>query len=83
MSWARRAVTGAQIARATEAERAEARSASADRRRRLRAELGDHADGIAALLENSLLGADGVPDLPFLGLQINWLGFQGKSWFYI
>lgn len=52
-------MTSSQIARATDAERAEARSLSADRRRKLRLELGD-SEGISTLLENSMLGAEGV-----------------------
>jgi len=47
-----------QIAKATDAERAEARSLSADRRQKLRLELGA-TEGISTLLENSLLGAAG------------------------
>ena len=54
----RRAVTSTQIAKATETERAEARGRSADRRQKLRLELGE-SEGISALLENSLLGAEG------------------------
>ena len=53
-----RAVTSTQITKATEAERAEARSLSADRRQKLKLELGE-AEGISTLLENSLLGAAG------------------------
>jgi hypothetical protein len=53
-----RAITSSQIARATEAERAEARSLSADRRRKLRLELGD-CESISTLLENSMLAAEG------------------------
>ncbi len=56
----RRGVTSVQIARATEAERAEARSLSADRRHKLRLHLGE-SEGVSKLLENSLLGAEGVP----------------------
>lgn len=51
-----------QIAKATEAERADARSRSADRRQKLRLELGD-SEGISALLENSMLGAEGEAPL--------------------
>lgn len=54
-----RGVTSLQIARATDAERAEARSLSADRRRKLRLDLGD-SEGVSTLLENSLLGAEGA-----------------------
>ena len=53
-----RAVTSTQIAKATDAERAEARSLSADRRQKLKLELGA-TEGISTLLENSLLGAAG------------------------
>ena len=60
-----RAVTSAQIAKATEAERAEARSLSADRRQKLKLELGD-GEGISTLLENSLLGASGGDRETFL-----------------
>ena len=52
-------MTSLQIARATDAERAEARSLSADRRRKLRLDLGD-SEGVSTLLENSLLGAEGA-----------------------
>ena len=53
-----RAITSTQIAKATEAERAEARSLSANRRQKLKLELGE-TEGISTLLENSLLGATG------------------------
>ncbi len=56
-------MTSLQIARATDAERAEARSLSADRRRKLRLDLGD-SEGVSTLLENSLLGAEGTLSVP-------------------
>ena len=77
----RRGVTSVQIAHATEAERAEARSLSADRRHKLRLDLGD-LEGVSKLLENSLLGAEGAcatpqphccPDSP----AIPWMYFSG------
>lgn len=61
-----RGVTTSQIARATDAERAEARSLSADRRLKLRLDLGD-SEGVSTLLENSLLGAE-REQLPSLAL---------------
>lgn len=64
-------MTSSQIARATDAERAEARSLSADRRRKLRLELGD-SEGISTLLENSMLGAEGAPARFLLCLLFIW-----------
>ncbi len=59
-----RAITSTQIAKATEAERAEARSLSANRRQKLKLELGE-TEGISTLLENSLLGATGETSTNF------------------
>jgi len=57
-----------QIAKATDAERAEARSLSADRRQKLKLELGA-TEGISTLLENSLLGAAGEISVAKAGLM--------------
>ena len=57
-----------QIAKATDAERAEARSLSADRRQKLKLELGA-TEGISTLLENSLLGAAGEISVAEAGLM--------------
>lgn len=77
----RRGVTSVQIARATEAERAEARSLSADRRHKLRLDLGE-SEGVSKLLENSLLGAEGACAAlkpPAHELIMNALQFPGIS----
>ena len=61
-----------QIAKATDAERAEARSLSADRRQKLKLELGA-TEGISTLLENSLLGAAGEVSAAKAGLILSML----------